>query len=165
MSCFSVGQSLTKSYIGVAVSGRVCEQSGASTISPPRSEHLIITPLRVHHFPLCSSLTDIRNTALHLKYFNIFKISPFCSSHIKKIKQQESFKVTYWNISVQTFFTTTSTWQANNMVVSIIIAAFCSANFVYDKNNYVLVCYFTYGLTHFLQILAHSKSDTDEVAL
>ncbi len=31
---------------------RVCERSGAATISPPRSEHIIITTLRVHHFPL-----------------------------------------------------------------------------------------------------------------
>ncbi len=64
------------------------------------------------------------------------------------------------------FFPTTSTWQANNMVVSIIIAAFfCGANFVYDENNYVFVSYFTYGPMHFLQISAHSKSDTDKAAL
>ncbi len=63
------------------------------------------------------------------------------------------------------FFPTTSTWQANNMVVSIIIAAFCGADFVYDENNYVFISYFTYGSMHFLQISAHSKSDTDEVAL
>ncbi len=48
---------------------RLCERSGASTISIPRSEHLIITPLQVHHFLLRSLLTDIRNTALRLKYF------------------------------------------------------------------------------------------------
>ncbi len=30
-----------------------------------------------------------------------------------------------------------STWQANNMAVSIIIAAFCVANFVYDENYYI----------------------------
>ncbi len=46
-----------------------------------------------------------------------------------------------------------------------IIAAFYSANFVCDENNYVFVSYFTYGSMHFLQISAHSKSDTDEVAL
>ncbi len=73
--------------------------------------------------------------------------------------------MTYWNTSVQTCFPTTSTRQANNIVVSIIIAAFCSANFVYVNNNYFFVSYFNYGLIHFLQISAHSKSDTDEVAL
>ncbi len=76
-----------------------------------------------------------------------------------------SFKVTYWNISVQTCFSTPSTWQANDMVVSIIISAFCGANLVYDENNYVFVSYFTYGSMHFLQISAYFKSDIDEVAL
>ncbi len=37
--------------------------------------------------------------------------------------------------------------------------------FVYDENNYVFVSYFTYRSMHFLKISAHSKSDTDEVAL
>ncbi len=46
------------------------------------------------------------------------------------------------------------------MVVSIIIAAFCGANLIYDENNYVFVSYFTYGSMHFLQISAHLKSDT-----
>ncbi len=73
--------------------------------------------------------------------------------------------MTYWDAGVQTFFPTTSTWQANNMVVSIIIAAFCGADLVYDENNYVFISYFTYGSMHFLQISAYSKSDTDEVAL
>ncbi len=50
------------------------------------------------------------------------------------------------------------------MVVSIIIAAFCGANFVYDENNKVFVSSFTYRLMHFLQIYAHSKSDTDITA-
>ncbi len=50
-------------------------------------------------------------------------------------------------------------WCAN--IVSIIIAAFCGANLVYGENNYVFVSYFTYGLMHFLQISANSKSDTD----
>ncbi len=49
------------------------------------------------------------------------------------------------------------------MVVSIIRAAFCGADLVYDENNYVFISYFTY--MHFLQISAFSKSDTDEVAL
>ncbi len=62
-------------------------------------------------------------------------------------------------------FPTTSTRQANNMAVGIITAAFCGANFVYDENNYVFISYFTYRSMHFLQISAHSKSDTDEVAL
>ncbi len=51
-----------------------------------------------------------------------------------------------------------STWQANNMAVSIIIAAFCSANFVYVKIT-VFVSYFTYGSMHFSKISAHWKSD------
>ncbi len=55
---------------------------------------------------------------------------------------------------MQTFFP--STWT---------IAFFCSANLVYDENNYVFVSYFTYGLMYFLQISAHSKLDTDEVAV
>ncbi len=47
-----------------------------------------------------------------------------------------------------------------------IIAAFCSANFVCDENNSTFSSViFTYGSMHFLQISAHSKSDTDEVAL
>ncbi len=50
------------------------------------------------------------------------------------------------------------------MVVSIIIAAFCGEHFVYDENN-VFISYFNYGSMHFLQISAHSNSDTDEVAL
>ncbi len=66
---------------------------------------------------------------------------------------------------MQTCFSTPSTQQANNMVVSIIIAAFCGANFVYNENNYVFVSYFTYGSIHFLQISAYFKSDIDEVAL
>ncbi len=48
------------------------------------------------------------------------------------------------------FFPNTSTCQANNMVVSIIIAAFCGANFVYDEDNYVIVSYFNYGSMNFL---------------
>ncbi len=51
------------------------------------------------------------------------------------------------------------------MVLSIIIAAFCCANFIHDENNKVFVSYFTYRSMHFLQISAHLKPDTDEVAL
>ncbi len=50
------------------------------------------------------------------------------------------------------------------MVVSIIIAGFCGANIVYDENN-DFSSVFTYGSMHLLQISAHSKSDTDEIAL
>ncbi len=66
---------------------------------------------------------------------------------------------------MQTCFPTPSTQQANDMVVSIIIAAFCGANFVYNENNYCLRQLFTYGSMHFLQISAYFKSDIDEVAL
>ncbi len=59
----------------------------------------------------------------------------------------------YWNTS-----------DTHDMT-SLTIAAFCSANFVCDENNSVFISYFTYGSMHFLQISAHSKSDTDEVAL
>ncbi len=51
------------------------------------------------------------------------------------------------------------------MVDSIVIAAFCGANLVYNENNYVFVSYFTYGSMHFLQFSAHLKLDTDELAL
>ncbi len=40
-----------------------------------------------------------------------------------------------------------------------IIAALCGAYFVCDEKNYVFVSYFTYGLMHFLQTSAHSKSN------
>ncbi len=51
------------------------------------------------------------------------------------------------------------------MVGSFIIATFCSVNLVYDEKNYAFVSYFTYGSMYLLQISAHLKSDTDEVAL
>ncbi len=38
-------------------------------------------------------------------------------------------------------------------------------DFVCYEKNYVFISYFTYRLLQFLQISAHSKSDTDEVAL
>ncbi len=68
------GQSLTKRHVCVAVSSRVCEQSVASTFSPPRSEHLIINPLQLH-----SGFNDTRNIALRLKYFSMFEKSQFCA--------------------------------------------------------------------------------------
>ncbi len=71
----------------------------------------------------------------------------------------------YWNTSVQTFFLPHAeliTWLS---ALKGIIAAFCRPNFVCDENNYIFICYFTYGSLHFLQISAHSKSYTDEVAL
>ncbi len=65
----------------------------------------------------------------------------------------------YWNTIVcKLFFLPHEliTWLS---ALKGIIAAFCSANFVCDEKV------FTYGSMHFLQISAHSKSDTDEVAL
>ncbi len=88
-----VGESNKKPHLCGGV--QVCERSRA----PSTSEHLIITPLRVHHFPLRSSLTDIRNSALRLKYFSMFVninftvllIHSFCSSHLlKKIKEGDA---------------------------------------------------------------------------
>ncbi len=40
---------------------------------------------------------------------------------------------------MQTFFPTTFKLQANNMVVRIIIADFCYANLVYDRNDSTLL--------------------------
>ncbi len=96
--------------------------SKAPTISPSMlrafNNNSASAPLWVHHFLLRSSLTDIINTALRLKYFSMFEISQFCSSLILNI------------------FFLPRPQQANNMDVSIIIAAFCGANLVYDESNY-----------------------------
>ncbi len=46
-----------------------------------------------------------------------------------------------------------------------IIAAFCSANFVSDEKISTFSSVILLVSLHFLQFSAHSKSDTDEVAL
>ncbi len=39
------------------------------------NNHSASAPLKIHHFPLRSSLTDIRNTALRLKYQYVWNIT------------------------------------------------------------------------------------------
>ncbi len=69
-SCYSVLNpvvrlSLTKSHICVAVSGIVSYVSGVA-----RQQY----PSALREFNNHSSLTDVRNIALRLKYFNMFEI-------------------------------------------------------------------------------------------
>ncbi len=101
-----------------------------STNNSPPLEHLIITPAPGSPFPAPLLTHWYQKTALRLKYFSMFEIY----SYVHHILKKNNRRVSKWLIGtlVQTFFPTCP--QANNMFV-IIIAAFYSANFVYDENN------------------------------
>ncbi len=84
----------------------------------------------------------------------------------------DSFNMAYWNTSVKKIQPHDKLWlSALNDKLRLsalkgIIVVFCSTNFVCDENNSTLIHQLFYlRIDAFLQISAHSKSDTDEVAL